>query len=122
VIIEKAFAIEATPEVIWDALWADLGEGDESLYKLEESNWPHSFSLRLSFGGMPSDLTYRIEQREGYCEVSASLTPLTKRFAVFLALTFGHIRRNYEMLLVEGLANLKEAVESGAARGHADHR
>ncbi len=111
-IIEKAFAIEAPPEAIWDALWQDLGEGDESLYQLEESSWPHSFTIRLHFGGMPCLLTYSIQPMEGHCEVSASLTPLSKRYGIYWALTFGHIKRNYEMLLVEGLANLKEAVES----------
>jgi hypothetical protein len=114
VIIEKAFAIEAAPEVIWDALWADLGEGDESLYTLTESNWPHGFTIRLDFGGMPAELAYRIEPKDEYTEVSAMLTPLSKRYGIYWALTFGHIKRNYEVLLVNGLANLKEAVEGTA--------
>ena len=109
--IEKAFAIEATPEAIWDALWADLGDGDESLYTVEESTWPQSFTLRLDFAGMLSLLTYRIEPKEQYCEVSATLTPLAKRYGILWALTFGHIKHNYEVLLVEGLANLKDALE-----------
>ena len=109
--IEKAFAIEATPEVIWEALWADLGQGDESLYTLVESNWPHSFSIRLDFAGLPSELTYKIEPKDGYCEVAATVTPLSKRYGLYWAITFGHIKRNYEVLLVQGLVNLKAAIE-----------
>jgi hypothetical protein len=117
VAIEKAFAIEATPEAIWDALWADLGEGDESLYTVEESTWPHSFTIRLDFAGMPSLLTYRIEPKDTYCEVSAALTPLARRYGIFWALTFGHIKHNYEVLLAQGLANLKAALEGDGEVG-----
>ena len=84
--------------------------GEEFKLRMPHS-WPHSFTIRLSFGGMQSELTYRIEPKTEYTEVSAMLTPLSKRYGIFWALTFGHIKRNYEVLLVNGLANLKEAVE-----------
>jgi hypothetical protein len=109
--IEKAFAIEGTPEAIWDALWADLAEGDESAYNLEGSTWPRVLQLKVDMSGVLCLLTYTIEQRDGFCEVAAALEPLSKRYSLYYLLTFGHIKRNYEMMLVEGLANLKAAVE-----------
>jgi hypothetical protein len=117
--IEKAFAIEGTPEAIWDALWADLAQGDESLYELEGSSWPTRFQLRVDMSGMPCLLTYTLRPMEpdGMTEVAAALEPLSKRYSLYYLVTFGHIKRNYEMLLVEGLANLKAHVEGTQSQG-----
>jgi hypothetical protein len=114
--IEKAFAIEAPPEAIWDALWVDLGKGDESMYTVEGSHWPSRFQIRVKMGGMPTLLTYSLtpmEQQPASTEVAVALEPMSKRYSLYYLLTFGHIKRNYEMLLVEGLANLKAHVEAG---------
>jgi hypothetical protein len=109
--IEKAFAIKASPATIWEALWADLGEGEESAYQLEGSSWPSSIQIKVDMGGIDCLLTYRISAMDGYTEVAAALEPLSKRYGLYYLLTFGHIKRNYEMLLVSGLANLKASVE-----------
>jgi hypothetical protein len=113
--IEKAFAIDATPEAIWEALWSDLAEGDKSLYKLEGSSWPTKLQINVDLSGVLCELTYTLTPMpEGYTEVAANLVPLSKRYGLYLLLTFGHIKRNYEMLLVSGLANLKAHVEGAA--------
>ena len=111
--IEKAFAIQASPEKIWDALWSDLHQGDESQYKLLASTWPSKIQLQVDMSGMPCLLTYTLTpmREEGFTEVAANLEPLSKRYGLYVVLTFGHIKRNYEMILVEGLVNLKEHVE-----------
>ena len=111
--IEKAFAIQAPPQAIWDALWSDLAEGDTSLYNLEGSTWPTQLQLKVGMSGMPCLLTYTLTPMLQDCltEVAASLEPLSKRYGLYYLLTFGHIKRNYELLLVEGLANLKAHVE-----------
>jgi hypothetical protein len=116
--IEKAFAIEAPPEVIWEALWADLSQGDASLYELDGSAWPHRLELKVNLSGVRCALVYTLTPMEqpGMTEVAADLTPLSKRYGLYFLLTFGHIKRNYEMLLVSGLANLKAHVEGGAAQ------
>jgi hypothetical protein len=109
--IEKAFAIEAEPGEIWDALWSDLQKGEEGAYSLEGSSRPSRIDLMTSIGGVRCSIMYRIERKEGFSEVSATILPLSKRYGVYQALTFGHLKRNYEMLLVTGLSNLKDAVE-----------
>ena len=113
--IEKAFAIEAEPAKIWETLWSDLAKGDEERFSVERSSWPSLLEVRVDLGGLPTLLVYRIEPKEAYTEVSVTLEPLSFRYRVFQLFTFGHLRRNYEMLLVQGLANLKEAVEEGTA-------
>jgi hypothetical protein len=111
--IEKAFAIEAEPSVIWDALWSELSEGEEGAFAVEESHRPHMLSVRVRLGGLPALLTYRIEGKDGHSETSATLEPLSFKYNLYQFLTLGQSRRNYELILVQGLANLKEAVEHG---------
>jgi hypothetical protein len=109
--IEKAFAINAAPEAIWDALWADLGAGEEGRFAIEHSNWPKRFTLRLDLAGLPCLLSYRILPRADDCEVAATIEPMSRRYNLYQLLTFGHLRRNYELLLVQGLVNLKQSLE-----------
>jgi hypothetical protein len=112
--IEKVFAIRATPEAIWDALWADLGEGESGSYVLEGSTWPSRLELQVVLGGIRCRLVYGIEWQDDHSIVTAVLTPTSARYPLYYALTFGHVRRNYQVLLAAGLANLKEAVEAPA--------
>ena len=109
--IEKAFAISAEPGVIWDALWADLSGGEQGAFRVEAVHWPSELALQVSLGGIPSRLTYRIEPRGDHCEVSARLEPLGFRYKLAQVLTFNHFKRNFELILVQGLSNLKTAVE-----------
>ena len=113
--IEKAFRVEAAPEAIWDALWRDLGEGADDSFEVEASNWPRGFSLRLDLAGLPCRLSYSIEPFDGHCEVAASIEPLSWRYRIYQVFTLGHYRRNFEMLLVISLSNLKTAVEGESA-------
>jgi hypothetical protein len=109
--IEKAFAIEASPEAIWDALWSDLQTGETGAYTLDTSHRPNQLDLEVKLGHIRCLLQYRIQRKDGYTEVAATIVPVSKRFGFYQVLTFGHVGRNYEMLLVTGLANLKASVE-----------
>jgi hypothetical protein len=115
--IEKVFRIEASAPDIWRALWSELGEGGDSSSLAPEATWPERLSLRVTIAGVPCRLTYVIEPRDDYCEVTASLDPLGSRYRLYQALTFGHFRRNCELILAQGLANLKVAVEGPAEAG-----
>jgi hypothetical protein len=118
--IERAFAINADPEAIWAALWHDLSQGDAEVFDVEASTWPRTLSLRLDLGGMPSRLTYSIEPRPGHTEVAILAEALSWRYAIYQVLTFGHYRRNLELMLTVALANLKTALEGEALPGEED--
>ena len=112
--IEKAFAIEAAPALIWDALWAELAAADPARFNVDRSHRPESLALDVNLGGLPARITYRIVQREAFCEVSATLEPLSSRYFWLQLLTFGKLRIQYELALTQGLANLKASVEGAA--------
>ena len=109
--IERAFAISADPETIWAALWHDLSQGDAEVFDVESSTWPRSLSLRVDLGGLPSRLTYTIEPQPEHTEVALLAEALSWRYALYQFLTFGHYRRNLELMLTVALSNLKSAVE-----------
>jgi hypothetical protein len=111
VLIEKVFAINGEPGVIWDALWTDLSGGEEGAFEVVEAHRPESLVIEVVLSGIPSRLSYRIEPQDGHCEVAAVLEPRGARFRVSQLLTFNHFKRNFEMVLVQGLANLKTHVE-----------
>ena len=110
-LIEKVFAIEGEPGVIWDALWADLSGGEDGAYEVVEAHRPETLVLEIALSGIPSRLSYRIEPKDEHCEVTAALEPRGFRYRVSQVLTFNHFKRNFEMVLVQGLANLKAEVE-----------
>jgi hypothetical protein len=112
VTIEKVFAIDAEPEQIWDELWSELQTAGPGHFVIEESHWPSRLVLKLDLAGLPSRISYQIERKDGHCEVAGVIEPLSFRYRMYQVLSFGHMRVNYEMLLAEGLSNLKAAVES----------
>ena len=111
--IEKAFSIEAGPATIWRALMADLGDGDSSAYAIERSTPNELLALWVSLqGGIRARLTYRLIPRDGHTEVVATMEPRGMRYTMVRIITFGRVNTNYELVLVQGLANLKRAAES----------
>jgi hypothetical protein len=111
--IEKAFAIEAPASKIWDALVGELSTADKSAYRVERAITNEELSLWVHLaGGIQARLTYRLISRESHTEVIASMEPQGFRYQVFRIITLGRADVNYEMVLVEGLANLKSAAES----------
>ncbi len=115
--IEKVFAIEAEPGVIWDALWSDLSGGEAGAFDVKEAHRPRDLAIEVVLGGVPALLSYHIEATYDSAEVTATLEPRGLRYAVSRILTFNHFNRNFEMLLVQGLSNLKTAVEGPQPEG-----
>jgi hypothetical protein len=114
VAIEKVFAIHAQPSDIYAALQRDLGsasqhEGD--VFEVLRRERDRLIELRVKIGGVPCFLTYTIEQKPEYCEVTASMVPFGWQWALFNIATFGMRRGNFELMLAQGLVNLKEEVE-----------
>ena len=116
--IEKAFEIRGEPGEIWDALWRDLSAGEAGSYEVEAAHRPDELTLRVMLGGHGSRLSYHITPRQdGTCEVVASLEPQGLGYKVAQVITFNHVKRNYELILVQGLSNLKTAVEANDGSG-----
>jgi len=115
--LEKAFAIRAEPSAIWDALTSELAAADASTFEVERAvpREQLSLSVRLQ-GGIRAYLTYRLIPRAEHTEVVATMEPQGFRYLIFKAITLGRADSNYELVLVQGLANLKAAVE-GSGEG-----
>lgn len=112
--LEKAFAINAEPAVIWRALTGELEIADEGGYRLEQAIPNELLSLWVDLqGGISALVTYRLIPRDDHTEVVATMEPQGLRYAIFRMITLGRADTNYELLLVQGLANLKQAVEGG---------
>ena len=114
--LEKAFAIKASPAEIWSALTGELEVADDSDYTIERAVTNELLSLWVDLvGGGRAIITYRLIPHDDHTEVVATMEPQGFRYAIFRILTMGRADINYEMVLVEGLANLKAAAE-GATR------
>ena len=110
--LEKAFSINAEPAAIWRALTGELEVADASVFTIERAVPNELLSLWVDLdGGVRALLTYRLVPRDGHTEVVATMAPQGLRYAIFRIITLGRADTNYEMVLVQGLANLKEAVE-----------
>jgi hypothetical protein len=68
--------------------------------------------MRINMGGMPAWLTYRLDPKEDHTEVVATLVPFGWRYTFFRIMSLGMRDQNFEIPLVEALANLKAAVEN----------
>lgn len=112
--IEKAFAIQAAPHDIYAALERDIaGEGQrDGDFEVIRRQQDHEIELRVRIAGIPCWLTYRLEPRPDYTEVVALLIPFGFKYAFFKAITLGLRDQGFEVALVQGLSNLKDAVEA----------
>lgn len=114
--IEKAFAINAPPADIWEKLTGELQVGDDQQYRIQRAIPNELLELWVEFGGeVQAALTYRLIPRDDYTEVVATLSPMGFRSLLSRIVTLGRSDTNYEMMLVQGLSNLKQAVEGNAA-------
>jgi hypothetical protein len=121
--IEKAFAIRAAPDAIYDALDGELREAasdDDGAFEVLERDPGRRMALRVSIGGVPCRLTYVITPRLVDTEVSATLEPSGWRYALFRFITLGMNQQGFELALVQGLANLKAALEDEPEEDAAD--
>lgn len=112
--IEKAFAIEAPPERIFAALETELREaapGAADAFAVLRSDPPRALDLRVTIGGVPCNLSYRLAAKQGHTEVAGVLQPYGWRYTAFRIVTLGMRDQGFEIALVEGLRNLKAAVE-----------
>jgi hypothetical protein len=113
--IEKAFAIKAPPAAIYAALEHELAtewEHSGETFDVLRRERGKSLELRVTMAGVPCWLTYRLEPRADHTEVIATLVPFGWKYAFFRIITLGLRTADFEVALVEGLSNLKAAVEA----------
>lgn len=121
--LEKAFAINAEPAAIWRALTGELEVADGGGYEVERAVPNELLSIWVDLqSGIRAMITYRIIPRDEHTEVVATIEPEGFRYALFRVLTFGRADVNFEIMLTEGLANLKSAVEGEATGAQAGQR
>ena len=112
--IERAFAIHASPEVIFAALERDLREAamhEGDTFAILRQDPPRSIDLRVTIAGVACWLTYRLTPTPEHTEVAGVITPFGWRYTFFKFVTLGMRDQGFEVALVEGLANLKAEVE-----------
>lgn len=110
--LEKAFAIDAPPDAVWRALTGELEVADRGAYEVERAVPNQSLSLWVQLqGGVRANIVYQLIPRDGHTEVVATMVPQGFRYAIFRMITLGRYDSNFELLLVHGLSNLKQAVE-----------
>lgn len=120
--IEKAFAIKASPHDIYAALERDIATASRGGGRFEvlRRERDREIQMRVTIGDIPCWLTYRLDPGAGYTEVVALLTPFGFKYAFFRIITLGMRNQGFELALVQGLANLKQAVEGPGAAGAGD--
>jgi hypothetical protein len=110
--LEKAFAINAAPDAVWRALTGELEVADASAFAMERAVPNELLSLWVQLqGGVRALITYRLIPRGDHTEVVATMHPEGFRYAVARIITLGRVDTNYELVLAQGLANLKSSVE-----------
>jgi hypothetical protein len=112
--IEKAFAIRAPASEVYAAIERDLGEAvqhEGSSFEVLRRDPPRGIDLRVTIGGVPCWLTYRLDQHDGTTDETGVLTPFGWRYTFFKFITLGMRDQGFEIALFEGLANLKAEVE-----------
>jgi hypothetical protein len=112
--IEKAFAIHASPADIYAALLRDLATAsphEGEVFDVIERERDRRLRLRVTIGGVNCYLEYTIEEKQDHTEVIATLEPYGWRYVLFQVATLGLRRSSFELVLVQGLANLKAECE-----------
>lgn len=113
--IEKAFAIRVGADRIYAALDDELTEAaaeSDGGFEILKRDPGRSFDLRVTMGDIPCWLSYRIEPKGDYTEVTGQITPFGLRYLLFRIVTLGMRDYGFAMALVQGLSNLKDALES----------
>ncbi len=115
---ERAFAIHASPEIIWKVLLAEIYEGIEAgRAELEHQEAPRSISIFVRLGrGLSVRYEYRISVEPEHTEVAVEITPFGFRHAVANIMSFGRGSTPLMVAATQGLANLKDQAEREAAR------
>ncbi|HJN93674.1 MAG TPA: hypothetical protein QGF05_13245 [Dehalococcoidia bacterium] len=115
---ERAFAIQASPEVIWGVLTEEIEAGvDAGRARVEHQERPRSIAFVVQLGwGLSVRYQYRISTEVDHTEVAVEVTPFGFRHAIANIISFGRGSTPLMVAATQGLANLKDEAEREAAR------
>ena len=110
---DRAFAVQAPPEVIWRLLRQEAQEGVESgRARILHQEAPRRMVLTIQMGwGLQIEYV-----KEDHTEVSCRVRPHGLRHRMANLISFGRGTTPYQLALAQGLANLKQEAEKLAAK------
>ncbi len=122
---ERAFAILAPPDRIWQALLEEVQLGVESgRVEIVHQEAPRTILLDVQIGwGLAVRYDYRLSHGPQHApeapvtEVAVAVTPYGFRHAVANIITFGRALTPHMLAVTQGLANLKQVVEADSPPG-----
>ena len=116
---ERAFAIQAPPEVIWRILLEEVREGVESgRAAIVRQEAPRALVLDVRLGwGLRVRYDYALTRAMQHTEVAAVVAPYGMRHSLANIVSLGRGGTPYMLAITQGLANLKEAAEREARPG-----
>ena len=111
---EHAFEIEAPVEVIWRALRTEVQAGvDAGLAVLISAERPRRLELDVPVGwGLTVRYAYNLSRPGDNSVVIVEVTPRGIRWALSNIISLGRGITPFSLAVTQGLANLKETVES----------
>ncbi len=115
---ERAFAIQASPDVIWRALRREVQAGlDSGRASLVREEAPRQLVLDVRMGwGLRVRYRYALKAESGHTEVAVQVAPYGIRHAVSNIISLGRGATPYMVAVTQGLSNLKAAAEADAQR------
>ncbi|MEE9277126.1 MAG: hypothetical protein V3V06_01815 [Dehalococcoidia bacterium] len=111
---ERAFAINAPPDVIWRTLLDEVRAGVESgRAQVVHEEAPRGLVLDVRMGwGLGVRYDYRLSVQAAHTEVAVTVAPHGLRYALANIISFGRGSSPYMLAVTQGLANLKEVAEA----------
>ena len=110
---ERAFAIQAEPDLIWRLLRAEVKAGvDDGRARILREEVPRYLDLDVRLGwGLRVRYTYRISVQGTHTEIEARVVPYGIRFALANIVSLGRGATPHLLAVTQGLANLKAEAE-----------
>ena len=111
---EHVFEIRAEPEEIWSALRAEAEEGvraGRAAVLTEQRPWRLELDVTLGWG-LIIHYAYELRRAAGGAQVTVAITPRGLRWALSNILMLGRGITPFSLAAAQGLANLKQTLES----------
>jgi hypothetical protein len=111
---QRAFAVNAPPQVIWRTLLNEVRQGVKSgRVQIVHEQPPRALCLHVRLGwGLYVRYDYDIRRTHEHTEVAVTVAPYGIRHAIANIMSLGRGTAPYMVAVTQGLANLKDASEN----------